>query len=523
MPTINKIKLHNFKKFRDLSLDVNNTLNVLIGDNESGKSSILTAIDLVLSGSRSKVETVGLDTIFNIQAVQDFLRQSKRIQDLPKLIVEVYLNDCNKPELNGKNNLEGIEIDGLRMICEPDLAFSKYIQDVLQQPEPNFPFEFYSINFRTFADSGYSGFNKYFRHVLVDTSQISNEYATREYIKAIYDSFVDSASKNKHQNDYRKYKNAFKSEVLKKINTGDDSYYFSLKSGSKFSLETDLTLSEKDVSIENKGKGRQCFIKTEFALSNKHSATKELDAVLIEEPENHLSHTNMKKLVRKISESKGNQIFIATHSDLISSRLDLTKSILLNSNSNAPVSFKKLNSETAKFFVKAPDNNVLQFVLSQKVILVEGDAEFILMEAFFKKALNNSPEDLDVHIISVDGKSFKRYLDVSSLLQMKKVAVITDNDGNYEMNCCDNYASYIKSNTQVFSDRDNKRFTFEVALYEDNKDLCDQLFGQTRRSLSVQQYMLNNKTETAFQLLDKKANEIVCPPYIQEAIKWISE
>ena len=61
MLTITKIKLHNFKKFKDLILDVNPDINILIGDNESGKSSILQAIDLVARGSRRRVENIGLD------------------------------------------------------------------------------------------------------------------------------------------------------------------------------------------------------------------------------------------------------------------------------------------------------------------------------------------------------------------------------------------------------------------------------------------------------------------------------
>jgi predicted ATP-dependent endonuclease of OLD family len=51
--------LHNFKRFDALELDFDGQRNVLIGDNESGKSSILLALDLALSASRSRVETVG--------------------------------------------------------------------------------------------------------------------------------------------------------------------------------------------------------------------------------------------------------------------------------------------------------------------------------------------------------------------------------------------------------------------------------------------------------------------------------
>ena len=36
MLIISKIKLHNFKRFRELTLDVNPDINILIGDNESG-------------------------------------------------------------------------------------------------------------------------------------------------------------------------------------------------------------------------------------------------------------------------------------------------------------------------------------------------------------------------------------------------------------------------------------------------------------------------------------------------------
>ena len=67
MPTITKIKIHNFKRFKDLTLDVNPDINIFIGDNESGKSTILQAIDIVARGSRNRVENIGLDRIFNIE------------------------------------------------------------------------------------------------------------------------------------------------------------------------------------------------------------------------------------------------------------------------------------------------------------------------------------------------------------------------------------------------------------------------------------------------------------------------
>lgn len=519
MKSIEKIKLKNFKRFQEITVDFNEKINLLIGDNEAGKSSILSAIDIVLSGSRSKIETFGLDSLFNLSAIQDFLNTDKNYEDLPKLSIEVYLNEQNNPDLNGKVNSDEVVCDGLRLICEPNDDLSKEIKDILEQEESNFPFEYYSINFRTFSGENYTGYRKFLKHILIDNTQISNEYATRQYVFAMYQSTVVNAEKNKHQNEYRKHKQDFKSIVLKDLNDRISDYSFSIKTNSKSNLETDLTISENEIEIENKGKGRQCFIKTEFALKKNET---NLDVVLIEEPENHLSHINMKKLIQRIASSENKQLLIATHNNLISTRLDLRKSILLNSNSSIPVLLNDLTEETAKFFIKAPDNNILEFILSEKVILVEGDAEYILMDTFFNNETDEKVENSNIHIISVGGTSFKRYLEISKILKIK-TAVIRDNDKDYQTNCVDNYSDYTNDNIKILADKNNDRYTFEIAIYQDNKEICDELFSAGRRTLSVQEYMLKNKADVAFKLLDEKSNEIIPPEYIKEAIEWINE
>lgn len=521
MAAIKKIKLCNFKRFQSFSVELDEKINLLIGDNESGKSSVLSAIDIVLSGSRNKVETIGLDSLFNSEIIRDFLNSDRKLANLPQLFIELYLDEQDNPDLNGRINSDNALCDGLRLICEPNDTLSKEIEEILKQTEPNFPFEYYSINFKTFSGDSYTGYRKFLRHVLIDNSQISNEYATRDFVKTMYNSNVIDTEKNKHQNEYRKYKENFRKTILSDVNSrvSQNDYSFSIRSGSKASLETDLTISEGEINIENKGKGKQCFIKTAFALKKKFK-NRDLDVVLIEEPENHLSHINMKQLVRKISESEDRQLFVATHNDLISTRLDLRKSILLNSNSTDAVLLKNLPETTAKFFIKAPNNKVLEFILSERVILVEGDAEFILMDSFFHKVATEKLEKFGIHVISVGGTSFKRYLDLAKLLHIK-TAVIRDNDKNYQINCVGNYSEYVDDYIQLFSDKDDNRYTFEVALYCDNSKICDELFGTGRKSLSVQDYMLQNKADVAFELLDKKDSEVSPPDYIKEAIEWI--
>lgn len=517
MKIIERLKIKNFGRFKDFTIGFDKTLNILIGDNEAGKSTILSAIDLVLSGSRGKVENIGLDNMFNSDVIEHFLASDKKYENLPILFVELYLNDQGNSDLDGKFNSTDTPGHGILLLCEPRQDLSKEIKDILSLPNDNFPFEYYSINFKTFSGESYTGYRRYMQHILLDNTQINNEYATKSYIKTLYNNSIKDAEKNKHQNEYRKHKENYRTVVLDELNNRITDYSFSIRTSSKANLESDLTIKEGNIEIENKGKGRQCFIKTDFALQkNEH----ELDLILLEEPENHLSHINMKKLIRRINESANKQLLIATHSNLVSTRLDLRKAIMLNSNSITPVLLKSLSEDTAKFFMKAPDNNILEFVLSNKVILVEGDAEFILMEAFYKKVAAVNLEDSNVHIISVGGTSFKRYLEIALILGIK-TAVIRDNDGNFQETCIDRYADYSASNIQYFYEKDNSIPTFEVSFYQKNQTICEDLFGAARKTLTVQKYMLDNKADVAFELLDKKAENLAVPIYIQNAIEWI--
>jgi predicted ATP-dependent endonuclease of OLD family len=165
MKIIERIKLFNFKKFLNFEVQFTEEVNLLIGDNEAGKSSILSAIELVLSGSKSKIETIGIDNLFNKKVINDFLVSDKSIENLPTLRIELYLNDQDNPHLNGKVNSEGVACDGLVLTCEPNEELTHEISEVLAQAESNFPFEYYVVNFATFSGQAYSGYRKFLKHL----------------------------------------------------------------------------------------------------------------------------------------------------------------------------------------------------------------------------------------------------------------------------------------------------------------------------------------------------------------------
>lgn len=101
--TIKKVKLINFKRFKNYIIEPNNKINILVGDNEVGKSSVLEAIDLVASGNVRRVEVIGLDRLLNIDAVQTFNAGMRTFNNLPTLRIELYL-ELTQPDpfMNGK-------------------------------------------------------------------------------------------------------------------------------------------------------------------------------------------------------------------------------------------------------------------------------------------------------------------------------------------------------------------------------------------------------------------------------------
>ena len=511
---IKKIILENFKRYKKLEMPFNKDINIFVGDNESGKSTILQAIDLVVRGSISKVEEFGVDKLMNIDAVNQFITGEHKYENLPEIFIELYLSeDCE--DLAGKTNSQQIIVPGIRLYCRPNEKFSKEIMKAIEVDGCGIPFDFYEIGFETFAGVSYARRSKFLKALLVDNANIGNPYVMNEFVHGLFDVSFDPVKQVELRQKYRSHKDRFVADVLKDYQLEDSNYAFSLKNTPRNNIESDLAISDNGIALENKGAGIQCFIKTDLALSKNEN----IDVIMLEEPENHLSYTNTLKLIEKIKKSS-NQLFVASHSDLICTRLDLRKCFLMNSSAAQYVSLNGIPEDTANFFIKAPDNKMLQFVLSSKIVLVEGDAEYIMMEKMFRITTGKSLKEAGVGVISVNGLCFKRYLDIAKIIGMK-VVVITDNDKDYQTKIIDKYDGYTNDNLKIFADSSDERYTFEVCIYKDNEVFCDSKFAADRKTLSVQEYMLSNKADVAF-VLAKCADDIIVPRYIKDALNWIS-
>ncbi|MFI3307408.1 MAG: AAA family ATPase [Mycoplasmatota bacterium] len=518
---IEKIKLENFKKFSEINeINFNDKINIIIGNNESGKSTILEAINYTLCGSQSMIEKIGVESLFNNNVIIDYMKTEREYSKLPVLKVEIFLKETGNSNLEGNNNTEKTVCQGLSMNIVPNDEYSEQIIKELKDENSVFPYYYYKIYFEKFSGDKFNQYNKPLKHIFIDNIDNKKESSNKNYVQTLFNSYANKLLISKLNTEYRKSKNDYEKCSLKDFNEKVNEIDFGLDNNSKYSLENNLAIYKDGINLQNYGLGMQSIVKIKNSINKK---VNNIDFILLEEPENHLSDINLRKLIDDIANEHQKQLFLTTHNSNVCSRLNLKNIIAVGKTANKDFKLSSLTDETAEFFMKNTTNNILNFILSDKVILVEGAAEYILLEKFYKLKVEVNPDKDCVNIISANNLSFLRYLEIAKILN-KKVCVITDNDGNYKNNITHKYKEYNSDdNIKIFSEIDENKNTFEVCLYELNSIF---LFdNKLTKSTNILNFMLENKSESAFRLskiLEKENNKkFIIPDYICEAIKWI--
>lgn len=214
------------------------------------------------------------------------------------------------------------------------------------------------------------------------------------------------------------------------------------------------------------------------------------------------------------------QVIVVSHSSLVVSRLDLKNVIWISDEETKDL--KSLDDDTSMYFSKIDNLDILRFILAEKVILVEGAAEYIILPAIYQKVLDSKIEADSIEIISMGSISYERYRKIAESLN-KKVVVITDNDGkNKQYDNTDLFS--------IFSDENTENWTLEVAFYNSNKKTFDEEYTDKKTVPKYKKnempkacaHMLKNKTETAL-FIEKNIESLSIPNYLVEAIQWIKE
>ena len=299
------------------------------------------------------------------------------------------------------------------------------------------PIEYYDIIWTTFARDVITTRSIPYKSCLIDSSEYRYQSGSDVYLSRIIKGTLEIEDITSIAQAHRKMRDSFINDPsIEAINTKinqdtsltDKKIALSVELVTKNAWENSLVTQLDEIPFYYVGKGEQCVIKTELALAKRTS--KNASIILLEEPENHLSHTRLNQLIKCISKQYAEkQILISTHSSFVVNKLGLSKVMLLD---NLRITkFSELSEDTYNFFKKIAGYDTLRMILCKKAILCEGDSdELVIQKAYMQVNDGRLPIEDGVEVISV-GVSFLRFLEIADCINTK-IAVVTDNDGDME-------------------------------------------------------------------------------------------
>lgn len=461
---LSNIKLWNFRKYGsdtfdidkpNLDLNFTEGLNVLIGENDSGKTAIIDAIKIVLKTHSYEYIKIEADDFYNNS---DRLRIELKFKGL--------LNE------EAKNFTEWLTWEG-----EESTPILRVFYDVRRKDYKILPSEV-----RAGADTeGYS------------LTAEAREYLKATYLRPLRDAENELISKRNSRlsqillgDDIFKEKEILHPlvEEFKNINNSIEDYFKDGAEGADIKKKIDsyikgfygeekeslfeaskndiksilekLSLSLKGQKNVGLGTLNRLFMAAELLHLNKEN-WEGLRLGLIEELEAHLHPQAQMQVIETLQKQEEVQLIITTHSPNLTSKIKLKNLIICNGNNAFPMGkdYTELNEGSYVFLEKFLDVTKSNLFFAKGVILVEGWAEEILIPSL-AKAIRVDLTAKGVSVVNVGNIGFDHY---SKIFLRKNapfmdipVAVVTDCDvREYKVNGDE----YQKRN-DIDSERENK-------------------------------------------------------------------
>ncbi len=532
---IEKVRIRGYRKFRDLTFEPHPRFNILVGDNESGKSTLLEAIGLALTGRvNGRPATEELNPFwFNQDDVADFFEARKNDRQVapPVIDIEVFLADRDEfaRHLLGAHNSDQPTraCAGVRLRIEPNPEYATEIEAHLKSETTIIPVEYYKVDWRSFSDQVLTARPKELTTAIIDSRTLRSSNGVDFHLRQILNDHLKPEAKAEVSLAFRKVKEQMTNEHLKSVNDemkalagalDDKPISLAMDQSSRGSWDSSVVPHVAELPFAMAGQGQQAAIKIALAMSRE--ATKARVA-MVEEPENHLSHTSLNVLLKRIEDLAGEeqQLLVTTHSSYVLNRLGLDGLRLVSGGTVAK--FGELFDDTVNYFKKLPGYDTLRMVLADKFVLVEGPSDEMLFERFYTDTTGRRPIEDGIDVFSMRGLSLARCLEVAKLLD-KHCAVLRDNDGRQPADLVAELRDLVDgTRRKVFIGDPTLGKTLEPQILTANPDDAKmrRILGVTDRA-GLETWMTNAKTEAALRIAES-AEQLSPPPYFTAAIEFI--
>lgn len=529
---IRKIKIQGYRIHKNLSVEPNRKFNLIVGANESGKSTLMEAVALALTGrinGRSVSEELNPHW-FNTAVVEEFIK--KRVSGVPvsfpEILIELHFEDV--PELQLLCGAVNTHVPttacpgvSMRISANPDYAAD--LEEWAKAPTSLLPVEYYRCEWRSFADKELTTRPKVLATAVINSHTVRTSSGIDYHMRQILGDQLEPAERAQISLEYRRVKASLSNTALNAVNTRMSSVHATLHNrpialamdqSARTSWEGVVTPHVDDVPFSMSGQGQQSAIKISLAM-NRHAGRAKF--VMVEEPENHLTHTSLVTLLSRIESLAGEQqqLFITTHSSFVLNRLGLDALLLMGHDVTAKLS--TLDPETVNYFKKLPGYDTLRIVLANKIVLVEGPSDEIVFERIFHDRYGKRPMACGIDVLSMRGLSLARGLELCAALG-KPITAIRDNDGIDPDELRGPVDKWLKKGVrELFIGEVAHGETLEPQVIHHTGEVLLRDVLRIADHADLLKWMTREKTEAALRISasDKK---IVPPAYMLEAVKF---
>lgn len=455
---LSEIKLWNFRKYGtdeqfdilkpSLILKLNKGINVLVGENDSGKTAIIDAIKLVLK--TQDYEWIRVSD-------KDFFNNTNRFR------IELEFDDLQDNE--AKNFIEWLCYRTIKDEQQQDKAvvYLRLIYDVTRNEERIFPNDIcagadekgypLTAEAKEYLKTTYlkplrdaeaeltPGRNSRLSNILYSSDTFKKGGTENSLTKKIdeFNEFVKDFFE-KPENEGNQIKLVI-DEFLSSFIQNEDKSSFSFSQKDLRNILSKLELGLKDITNPGLGSLNRLYMAAEL-LNLKREAWNGVKLCLVEELEAHLHPQAQMKVINKLIQCSNDdniQFILTTHSPNLTSKLPLENLIYCHNKFCYPMGkeYTKLENDDYTYLQKFLDVTKSNLFFAKGLIFVEGWAEEIFLPSFAKVLknigiINKDLTDAGVSIINVGNLAFLRY---SKIFQRKDdseidipIAIITDSD-----------------------------------------------------------------------------------------------
>ncbi len=563
---IRKVTINNYRSFRTFEAKLQQ-LTVVIGENDTGKTNFFTALSLPLSGNlidfnqkRLSVSDINKDSVIDfLTSVVNDDTEENQLKKIPKVSVTVEFADP-KDAYETALLAKWIVADGDKETYKIRYDFKpKDDKDLLEVVKKSFagktlddinwftlPVELYDyqvVSVNNEKPIAYSDLKHVSLHSINaerdDFSESSSMKSNSIFTKLLMNTLNDD-DKGQINTAYSEFFSAIeKTETFDKvIRTNDDfeNYDSIIKQlectpnlPNLKNILSNITLKYGNEFLYQKGLGKRNLIYILILFAYYKSCGDTFNLCCIEEPEAHLSVNNLRLVrdfIEKSSSNSGSlvQTIISTHNPSIINKLKISN--VLAFTGEKAISLSDTPTKLVDYLRKRPNFDILKLLFANKVILVEGPTEEMLISTYLSKqpALN------DIDIIPIGQRGYATFLDIWLALnkdnQNKKIGVVRDYDNSDAAKAKHDAYDTAHANVTV---RTTTNYTLEIDLVEaeDNLALLNDLFEMEGDLDAVSKHMINGKTARMLDVCDAMVDEenpldIKLPAHIAEVIEAVS-